>query len=599
MSFNLAYKSTRTSTGAIDRALRAISFGSGICNNIKQVIIFVAIPTGTSFDPGDVVQCNFYNVNPGTLKPALSPFATYPLVLLGNAIEYQHNSDARDWYYAIYTINQPLTPGTNYAIGLDPTTLGANKYMVMSYRNVNAPLGLPMGTVNVSVKWQWWSGDWLTGIGIECHNQYVVGDPVATIPSTLVTGKVAEDPANEIYVSNVRNFCVDSLGRLWAAYEKTDPLGNQQIFVSHSSNGGLSWTEEQVTAYPGSSASSPTLAVDSSNNIHLAYMADLQAPGTYRNGIYYKKHDPNTGWGMDVTIEDLGASGRYQEHPSIAIDSLDDPHIVWSGNGHGANLTYYQIVHREAFGGVWQAIDLVTDKNQHQYYPELAIDHLGNLHVVWAGKGFGAYLPNMNHILYVKKTSGVWGTVEDITDTFDYLTSRYNYSQHIVIDSGDNPHIVFGDNGDRLAWYRKRNLSWSAPELVPFPGDPATSGAVSCLALDRSDNVYVFKVVQDGSNGGVVYLCKKTAGGVWSTVQQSISDLGNPALRTYLGSALWATFPLIGGVHTNIAVSEPHVVWQNTDFSTFYEARFWPAPIAGAKPAQGSIAHRLVGEGAI
>ncbi len=102
MSFNLAYKSTRTSTGAIDRALRAISFGSGICNNIKQVIIFVAIPTGTGFDAGDIVQCNFYNVNPTTLKPDLSPFATYPLALLGAAVEYQHNSDARDFYYAIF-----------------------------------------------------------------------------------------------------------------------------------------------------------------------------------------------------------------------------------------------------------------------------------------------------------------------------------------------------------------------------------------------------------------------------------------------------------------------------------------------------------------
>jgi hypothetical protein len=114
-------------------------------------------------------------------------------------------------------------------------------------------------------------------------------------------------------------------------------IGDWDIFFKKSTNGGGSWAaNRRITWTPGTSIS-PGMATDSDNKIHVAWIDSTS--GEYE--LYYNKStNGGTTWmkGRRLTW----ALALVTEHPSIALDSLNNIHIVFGNSQSGKTQVYYK-----------------------------------------------------------------------------------------------------------------------------------------------------------------------------------------------------------------------------------------------------------------
>jgi hypothetical protein len=87
-----------------------------------------------------------------------------------------------------------------------------------------------------------------------------------------------------------------------------------------------------------------------------------------------------TGWGPDIRIT---TDSHESSTPSLAIDALGNSHIVWSDNRDGSSEIYYEI--RTANGQILINDQRLTDHTTASNYinPKILIDEDSNLHIVW------------------------------------------------------------------------------------------------------------------------------------------------------------------------------------------------------------------------
>jgi hypothetical protein len=189
--------------------------------------------------------------------------------------------------------------------------------------------------------------------------------------------------------------------------------------IRYSNKTGTGWlaTPEDVTDGAYAYQVCPALAVDSNDNVHVAWAGMGWGTNTGTYNIYYKMKDKAGVWGSIEYITDVGSqqgkySGSYMG-PSIAIDSGNNVHVVWTGLGWGTNTSYYNIQYRNRTSGTWQTIESITDIGQHQISPTVSVDTVDDVHIVWSGKGWNDD-PGNSSIQHTEKTSSGWELQETI-----------------------------------------------------------------------------------------------------------------------------------------------------------------------------------------
>ena len=294
--------------------------------------------------------------------------------------------------------------------------------------------------------------------------------------------------------------------RLWVVYDDFR-AGAYNIWASYSDNEGLTWTEEQVTlTVEGlNTRSHPEIAADSLGNVHIVYTT---------NRVLYRRRI-STGWEVYEILDTLNSS-----EPSIIIDSSNNIHISYTlGDTPNSTAIKYR---QKSSAGVWQAEETVVTADD-QYNPTIAIDFDNNIHIAWWGIGFGAY-PTTGQILYRKRTAGVWGTQELITDK----SLDQNYPRIAVAPDG-YVHVVW----DGVGWgentiyrnirYRKRDTAgWMEHKAITDVAYPQRYPVIGC---DSSSNLFV---TWHGTGWGDYtgkdnIQMKKWMEGVWQT-QEAITD---------------------------------------------------------------------------
>ena len=355
--------------------------------------------------------------------------------------------------------------------------------------------------------------------------------------------------AASLYGNEVgRHLARASDGRLWCFFaDKPAGYSNYQLFCAYSDNKGETWTEEQITTVDIYQYT-VTVAIDSQDNLHIVYAGRGRQPYTSRTGIFYRKRTA-TGWGTEETVALKDVSGG-QQSPSIAIDSGDNVHVVWYGKGWGTYPARNQIIYCKRTA-IWGSPEEITSTNVSAYgeqYPAIAIDRQDNIHLTWQST---QALLNYTMVRYRKGIAGGWHTQEDVNTHDD----GYAVSPRIALDSSDNIHIVWRDMLASESWvaynpkYRKRTIAgWGVTEDIATIA--FSQKDYLTIAIDSLDNAHV---VWTGQGWGTnlnkynIQYRKRTASG-WQT-QEAITD---EAVDHFGGSALWANFPVISGARTNI-----------------------------------------------
>ena len=224
---------------------------------------------------------------------------------------------------------------------------------------------------------------------------------------------------------------IDSLNNLHVVWQGID-ISNTAYQIKYSKFNGTTWSSwVNIQTISGYHQQNPSIAIDSLNNLHVVWQGLDSSNAT--NQIKYSKFNGTT-WSSWITIQTI--TSYNQSGSSIAIDSLNNLHVVWHGSD-SSNTTAYQIKYSKFNGTTWSSwINIQPISGYNQYSPSIAIDSLNNIHVVWYGiDSSNTY----QQIKYSKFNGTTWSSWINI----QLISSYHQYVPSITIDSLDNLHVVW------------------------------------------------------------------------------------------------------------------------------------------------------------
>jgi len=197
------------------------------------------------------------------------------------------------------------------------------------------------------------------------------------------------------------------------------PWGNDMeiMYVNCSSSAG--WSNATVisdgfggTYWNDGNSWWPSIATDNSGNIHVVWYDATDGPWGTDLEIMYAIYSSSAGWSNATVISD-GFGGTYWNDgwsfsPSIATDNSGNIHVVWVDDTAGPWGTDGEIMYAiYSSSAGWSNATVISDgfggtywNDGSSYWPSIATDNSGNIHVVWDDD-----------------TAGPWGTDAEIMYT--------------------------------------------------------------------------------------------------------------------------------------------------------------------------------------
>lgn len=411
-----------------------------------------------------------------------------------------------------------------------------------------------------------------------------VPSPATPAPTPALTRVLAH--VGEIYtvttgaetvstgLSSQRKLATASDGSLHVAYTRKDHNGISQIYYAESNNGGETWTEEQITNAPRRHGF-PSIAIDSKDNIHVAWEYREGSPGGSSETCAIQYRVKTTTW---QPIEDVI---RNQSYPSIAIDSEDNVHLVVGGYWGGAyNAHYVKYVKRGPSG--WGSPETVSS-NGWANAPAIAIDQNNNVHVVYThSPKYGSY----SGLRYRERIPSGWQSEEIIQED-----DQGRGLSSMALDSSSNVYVVW-DNADAGGIkIRKRTSSgWQAT------GDVYTESGYSqknpVISIDGNDYLHVVWQGKYSESPDYYQIRHRRYTTSWQPPENLTSSItdnqSNPSL-------MWAPYPAVSGVKTNRPWDGYYCMWVDGAtvkylFMSFVSTTTPPAPTLTLTPAPTPIA---------
>jgi len=229
------------------------------------------------------------------------------------------------------------------------------------------------------------------------------------------------------------SLALDSADKPHIAYSSAYNCGDPYIAcVKYTQWTASSWITETVAASPFNIGAYTSLALDRSDRPHITY----HWSGMHLCGLGYQWWT-GTEWrsrGIHTDRSD-GSCG----HASLALDSSDTPHI---SHRYCAPLsafpTYLEYLRWTGSGWVTQTVDMQTDIGSYSLYTSLALDSLDNPHISYQGSA-SLWDVSKGDLKYARWTGSKW-----VTQIVDSEGAVGQYTS-LALDSDGNPHISYYD----------------------------------------------------------------------------------------------------------------------------------------------------------
>jgi len=153
-------------------------------------------------------------------------------------------------------------------------------------------------------------------------------------------------------------------------------------------------------------------------------------------------------WSNATVISDLyGWNLLNSYHPSIAIDSNNNLHVVWDDFTNSEWGTDSEIFYINNTGSGWSNATAISDlygwNDGESSYPDIAVDKNNNLHVVWEDDTDGEWGTD-KEIFYITYTGSSWSNATVISDLYGW-NDKDCYHPMVAVDNNDNLHVVWWD----------------------------------------------------------------------------------------------------------------------------------------------------------
>ena len=347
---------------------------------------------------------------------------------------------------------------------------------------------------------------------------------------------------------------VDSAGNVHVAYsDGTDYDGagtDYDIFYKRWNASSSSWTTNEVVSTESTSNSRfPSLSVDASGNVHIAWqdLTDYAGAGTGRDIFYKRRDSSSSSWTTTEVVSTESTAESY--YPSLSLDSTGNVHIAWqdltdyAGAGTDMDIFYKRW---DSSSSAWITAEVVsTESTDGSYSPSLAVDILGNIYVVWfdltdyAGSG-------TDGDVFCKRwdsSSSSWTTTE-VVSTESTGDSSF---PSLAVDSAGDIHVAWNDYTDYTGsgtdediFYKRWDASFSAWITTEVVSTESTSNSrFPSLSVDSTGNVHI--AWEDntiyagaGTDYDIFYKRWNTASSSWTTTKVvstvSASESSYPSL---------------------------------------------------------------------
>lgn len=274
-----------------------------------------------------------------------------------------------------------------------------------------------------------------------------------------------------------------------------------QVYIKESADNGQTWTDEtRISTYSGMADYGqryPSIAVDSNDYLHVVWSGCATGYTTFGQ-LWYAKYT-TMGWSDPVRISTYPGMETWsaQSGASIAVDSSDYLHVVWYGcaTGYTLNQQIWYNKYTTSWAGPVRISTCSGMENYQEAFPSIAVDSENNLHVVWYG--YAREYRLYKQIWYAKYTEESWAEPVRIS-----TQNTHQRAPSIAVDSFNYLHVVwFGYVGDYAQiWYAKYTESWAGPvRISTYSGMGSYHQYEPSIAVDSKDNLHV---VWDGMATG-------------------------------------------------------------------------------------------------
>jgi ribosomal protein L31/fibronectin type 3 domain-containing protein len=317
------------------------------------------------------------------------------------------------------------------------------------------------------------------------------------------TEVVSTESAGDSYHPSLAIDIAGNVHIAWDDYTNYAGSGTERdIFYKRWDASSSAWTITEVVSTESTATSySPSLAVDTLGNLHIAWedWTDYNGAGT-GGDIFYKRWDASTSsWTITEVVST--ESTDTSRTPSLAVDAAGDVHIAWNDQTDYAGAgTEMDIFYKRwnTTSSLWTTTEVVsTESTGSSWHPSLVADAEGNVHITWQDRTDYAGAGTDYDIFYKHwdASTSIWTTTEVISTE----STSHSYHPSLAIDIAGNVHIAWEDwtdyNGagtDYDIFYKLWNSStstWTPIEVVST--ESTEDSKYPSLAIDVVGDVHI------------------------------------------------------------------------------------------------------------
>jgi|GEM_PF-2071640 len=178
------------------------------------------------------------------------------------------------------------------------------------------------------------------------------------------------------------DLALDANGNPYVVWDAIDS-GLYCTYFSKSADGGQNWTAPVKVNdnSGGGQAMWPVVDLDSQNNIYVAWTDWRNPPGD----IYFSRSlNGGASFSTNICILDPGATGNYQEYPSLRVDGSNNILVVWEDWRSVQSHIYFTSSSDQ--GVTWASnvrVDDTAGESFTQEWPSVAVNEEGQAFLAW------------------------------------------------------------------------------------------------------------------------------------------------------------------------------------------------------------------------
>jgi hypothetical protein len=281
----------------------------------------------------------------------------------------------------------------------------------------------------------------------------------------------------------------DNVHIVWSDIRDNGPIKNIEIYYEKLDKMGNTLVDERrITVAPYYSLY-PSIAVDSSDNLHIAWAEEMDI-NVLQEEIFYTKLDNNG----NTLVEDTAlteADGNESLFPDIAVDSLGEVHIVWLDDRNETGTTKCQNYYYTKLNSNGETIvdDTMIFRDGDHTQPSIAVDSNDMIQMICSNRWFSA-TNEKKHVHYMKLNNIGEPVISKQRLTFTDHNASYPM---IDLDSQGDIHVVWEDerHGDTEIYYMKLDDVGNILHEEFRLTENSSKSQRPAITMDRNDTINV------------------------------------------------------------------------------------------------------------